>query len=445
MSRENIFLIEGEKFTIDYSSKKIYRGVAPIPNETLENLLMTDKESYPFKENGNKLYFQIGNKFYKVLNNNNNKVAFEISKKEYDTMAIIVSKPKGPLAAKYVIAIIIEEIMQEKYNKKISNSLEMVGQIAGVLHSLNPQIKLQVDSLARMVTSELPEELIRSEVKKNIKEIYDKIAQEDEEKIRLLLDDFYEINKDNFDALYNSLLEKKHPSKKGNNSKEEHEKIKREKHQVKLTLPARGARPAPPVTTILGPSGINIHKFCADFNEWSKDLEGNVEFGVIIYDDLSYDILTKDEMNRREMAETAALFKRQYDPTYALRGTTSSLINNEQQNPISIIREKLEELYSLYGGNPTGGEIIAIEELDCAIGKGRDLHFNQNELSYYAEEGFIHIKGTKDNFSSRSHIQLTGKNIVVLADIKEGSKEFEYLSNVIKKIDSILQDNKKKR
>ena len=66
MSRENIFLIEGEKFTIDYSSKKIYRGVAPIPNETLENLLMTDKESYPFKENGNKLYFQIGNKFYKV-------------------------------------------------------------------------------------------------------------------------------------------------------------------------------------------------------------------------------------------------------------------------------------------------------------------------------------------------------------------------------------------
>lgn len=441
MSNKNTLIIEGKEYSINYINGTISRTLILIQEGTPGHLPMNGTEIYPFKKIKNEIYFEMGKKFYKVVNK---KDVLEISKEEYDEIKKYIIPNKNVndsnVVKKYkniVIDIVIKEIIKDKYNKKISIPQSIT--IIKFLNGLNLKENLYIDRLTKQIMLELPAWIKRDEIITFFKREYARIFQKDKENMRLFLDSIYENNKDYFESIYDSALES------GQMIEERTKETKREKHQVKLTLPARGARPAPPVSTALGPSGINIHKFCADFNEWSKDLEGNVEFGVIIYDDLSYDILTKDEMNRREMAETAALFKQQYDPTYALRGTTSSLINNEQQNPISIIREKLEELYSLYGGNPTGGEIIAIEELDCAIGKGRDLHFDQNELSYYAEEGFIHIKGTKDNFSSRSHIQLTGKNIVVLADIKEGSKEFEYLSNVIKKIDSILQDNKKKR
>lgn len=385
----------------------------------------------------------------------NNKDVSEITKAEYDenNKYILINRNINDSNVvknykNYVIAIIIEEIMQDRYNQKRSISVSMVGLINSTLKRLNPKINSDVGNLTKQIMLKLPGWIKRDKKKKHIKEAYDKIVQEDREFIRLLLDSIYESNKGNFDALYNSLLEQ-HLPRKDNPNKEETKKIKREKHEVKLTLPARGARPAPPVSTVLGPSKININKFCKDFNEWSKNLEGKVEFGVIVYDDLSYDILTKEEMMRRETTELGALlslnpgaFKNLYDPSNGL----SEGDNIEKEiNPISIIRQKLETLYNESGGNTTGGEIIPIEELDCAIGKGRDLHFDQNELNYYAEEGFIHIKGTEEEFPSKSHVQLKGKNLVVLADIKEGSEEFKYLSNIIKKIDSILQPQNKHR
>ena len=79
--------------------------------------------------------------------------------------------------------------------------------------------------------------------------------------------------------------------------------MKEVKYSLKLKLPAKKATPAPPVGTTLGPSKININKFCDDFNNWSKDLQGEVEFGVIIYNDLSYDILSKEEFKRYEMSQ----------------------------------------------------------------------------------------------------------------------------------------------
>ncbi len=78
------------------------------------------------------------------------------------------------------------------------------------------------------------------------------------------------------------------------------------KCDVILTLPAKNAMPKPPVSTVLGPSGINIIEFCDNFNEWSKNYEGNIETGVIIYNDLSYNILTKkqyDEYKQGQLAE----------------------------------------------------------------------------------------------------------------------------------------------
>lgn len=74
--------------------------------------------------------------------------------------------------------------------------------------------------------------------------------------------------------------------------------MKEVKYTLKLKLPAKNATPAPPVGTTLGPTNINITKFCDDFNNWSKDLQGEIEFVVLVYNDLSYDILSKEEFNQ---------------------------------------------------------------------------------------------------------------------------------------------------
>lgn len=67
------------------------------------------------------------------------------------------------------------------------------------------------------------------------------------------------------------------------------------KYDALLKLNARKATPAPPVGTVLGPTGIDTHKFCEDFNEWSKNSEGVIETGIVVYKDLSYVILTKEQ------------------------------------------------------------------------------------------------------------------------------------------------------
>jgi large subunit ribosomal protein L11 len=63
---------------------------------------------------------------------------------------------------------------------------------------------------------------------------------------------------------------------------------------VKLTIPAGGANPAPPVGTALGPQGIKIMDFCNEFNERTKDSRGSLIPAVItIYEDRSFDFITK--------------------------------------------------------------------------------------------------------------------------------------------------------
>ena len=78
------------------------------------------------------------------------------------------------------------------------------------------------------------------------------------------------------------------------------------KYDIKLKLAAGHVLPKPPVSIVLGPAGVNLEKFCEDFNEWSKDMEGTIEVGVIVYNDLSYSILSKEQyldFKRNEMSE----------------------------------------------------------------------------------------------------------------------------------------------
>jgi large subunit ribosomal protein L11 len=61
--------------------------------------------------------------------------------------------------------------------------------------------------------------------------------------------------------------------------------------KVKLQLTAGSANPAPPVGSMLGPHGINLMKFCTEFNNATKSLSGSlVPVIVSIYSDKSFSL-----------------------------------------------------------------------------------------------------------------------------------------------------------
>ena len=63
---------------------------------------------------------------------------------------------------------------------------------------------------------------------------------------------------------------------------------------VKLQVPAGKANPAPPIGTVLGPTGINMQDFCSQFNEKTKDQMGMIiPVEISIYDDRTFSFILK--------------------------------------------------------------------------------------------------------------------------------------------------------
>ena len=64
--------------------------------------------------------------------------------------------------------------------------------------------------------------------------------------------------------------------------------------KVKLQIPAGKATPAPPVGTVLGPTGINLQDFCTKYNDATRDKMGDIlPVEISIYDDRSFDFVIK--------------------------------------------------------------------------------------------------------------------------------------------------------
>lgn len=62
----------------------------------------------------------------------------------------------------------------------------------------------------------------------------------------------------------------------------------------KLQLQAGSATPAPPVGTVLGPTGINIMEFTKAYNAATESMRGNiVPAEITIYEDRSFSFATK--------------------------------------------------------------------------------------------------------------------------------------------------------
>ncbi|MBF8246445.1 MAG: 50S ribosomal protein L11 [Rickettsia sp.] len=64
---------------------------------------------------------------------------------------------------------------------------------------------------------------------------------------------------------------------------------------IKLTIPAGGAKPAPPVGPALGQKGVKIMDFCNSFNQATKDYDSGTPIPVVItvFVDKSFEFVTK--------------------------------------------------------------------------------------------------------------------------------------------------------
>jgi large subunit ribosomal protein L11 len=60
--------------------------------------------------------------------------------------------------------------------------------------------------------------------------------------------------------------------------------------QIKLEIPAGGAKPSPPIGPALGQRGLNIMEFCKGFNAKTQEMEGGTPCPTVItyYQDKSF-------------------------------------------------------------------------------------------------------------------------------------------------------------
>ncbi len=64
--------------------------------------------------------------------------------------------------------------------------------------------------------------------------------------------------------------------------------------ELTLQIPAGKATPAPPVGTVLGPTGINLQEFCTKYNDATRDKMGDIlPVKITIYEDRSFDLVIK--------------------------------------------------------------------------------------------------------------------------------------------------------
>ena len=84
---------------------------------------------------------------------------------------------------------------------------------------------------------------------------------------------------------------------------------------IKLQIPAGQANPAPPVGPALGQHGVNIQQFCAQFNEATKEMPGDIiPAEITIYQDRTFEFRLKTPPVSALLKKAAGIEKGSGDP-----------------------------------------------------------------------------------------------------------------------------------
>lgn len=84
---------------------------------------------------------------------------------------------------------------------------------------------------------------------------------------------------------------------------------------LKLQIKAGQANPAPPVGPALGQHGLDIQKFCTQFNEATKDKSGDIiPVEITVYEDRSFDFKLKTPPASDLLKKAAGIEKGSGDP-----------------------------------------------------------------------------------------------------------------------------------
>ncbi|MBU75156.1 MAG: 50S ribosomal protein L11 [Rhodospirillaceae bacterium] len=91
---------------------------------------------------------------------------------------------------------------------------------------------------------------------------------------------------------------------------------------LKLTIPAGGANPSPPVGPALGQRGVNIMEFCKAFNAATDSLEKNMPVPVVItvFQDKSFTFVTKTAPVSYFLKKASGLGKGGQEPGRSVAG-----------------------------------------------------------------------------------------------------------------------------
>ena len=114
---------------------------------------------------------------------------------------------------------------------------------------------------------------------------------------------------------------------------------KKVKTILKLQIEGGKANPAPPIGPILGQHGINIGKFCQEFNEATKDKIGQLtSVEVVVFEDNSFSFKLKSPPTSFLLKKAAGIEKGSAEPNKKKVGTIS------REQIIEIAQKKMEDL-----------------------------------------------------------------------------------------------------
>src|SRR3954454_13996983 len=93
---------------------------------------------------------------------------------------------------------------------------------------------------------------------------------------------------------------------------------------AKFQVPGGQATPAPPVGTSLGRYGINLGQFVSQFNERTREAgETPIPVLVIVYNDRSFDFMTKSPPAAAQLNQAAVIAKGSGVPNKEKVGTVT--------------------------------------------------------------------------------------------------------------------------